>query len=461
MNADTRAVAEADKMHAWHPFTQHQDWCAPEHEPLVLVEGEGAILRDSEGREYIDGNSSIWTNLHGHRHPRIDAAIRAQLDRVAHTSFLGFTHPPAAQLAQELVALWPADSLTRVFFSDDGSTAIEVALKMAAQFWQQTGEPQRTRFVAFSGAYHGDTMGASSLGGIPAFHGKFSAWQFPAEHVASMEELEARCGDCRGSCQLPLQSPALDPATIAAVIIEPLIQGAAGMRLWPRGMLAELRAWCDAHGVLLILDEVMTGFGRTGTMFACEQEGVIPDFIALAKGLTGGYLPLAATLTSERIFSAFLGGAERTLYYGHSYTANQLGSAAALANLAIFREEQVLARLRGQIAHFTTLLDGLRALPQVGGVRQCGFIAGIELRQENGAPFLPEHLTGVRVCLAARKHGLLTRPIRDVVALMPPYCITDEQLAQAVEAVVLAIGEICGDSRGDLRNPNAALRGSP
>ena len=425
MSNSIQSTTVADKAHAWHPFTQHQDWCAPEHEPLVLVEGEGAILRDSEGREYIDGNSSIWTNLHGHRHPRIDAAIRAQLDRVAHTSFLGFTHPPAAQLARELVALWPADSLTRVFFSDDGSTAIEVALKMAAQFWQQTGQPQRTRFVAFSGAYHGDTMGASSLGGIPAFHGKFSAWQFPAEQVASMVELRA-----------------LDAAVIAAVVIEPLIQGAAGMRLWPRGMLAELRVWCDAQGVLLILDEVMTGFGRTGTMFACEQEGVIPDFIALAKGLTGGYLPLAATLTSERIFSAFLGGAELTLYYGHSYTANQLGCAAALANLAIFREEQVLARLRGQIAHLTELLAGLRALPHVGEVRQCGFIAGVELRQENGVSFPAEQLTGARVCLAARKHGLLTRPIRDVVALMPPYCITDAQLARAVEAVALAIGEI-------------------
>ena len=427
MNTDTSAAVESDKAHAWHPFTQHRDWCAPEHEPLVLVEGEGAILRDSEGRQYIDGNSSIWTNLHGHRHPRIDAAIRAQLDRVAHTSFLGFTHPLAAQLAEELVALWPANSLTRVFFSDDGSTAIEVALKMAAQFWQQTGQPQRTRFVAFSGAYHGDTMGASSLGGIPAFHGKFSAWQFPAEHVASMDDLQL-----------------LDAERIAAVVIEPLIQGAAGMRLWPRGMLAELRAWCDAHGVLLILDEVMTGFGRTGTMFACEQEGVVPDFIALAKGLTGGYLPLAATLTTERVFSAFLGGPERTLYYGHSYTANQLGCAAALANLAIFREERVLEKLRGQIARFASLLDGLRALPQVAEVRQCGFIAGIELREESGEPFPPERLVGASVCLAARKHGLLTRPIRDVVALMPPYCTTDAQLAQAVEAVALAIWEGCG-----------------
>ncbi|MCE9611691.1 MAG: adenosylmethionine--8-amino-7-oxononanoate transaminase [Chthoniobacter sp.] len=437
MNPATPTAA-ADQAHAWHPFTQHTDWCAAGHEPLVLVEGAGAVLRDSAGREYLDGNSSIWTNLHGHRHPRIDAAIRAQLDRVAHTSFLGFTHPPAAQLAAELVALWPADSLTRVFFSDDGSTAIEVALKMAAQFWQQSGQPERTHFVAFSGAYHGDTLGASSLGGIPTFHDRFAAWQFPVTHVADMDELRALASGTLPQSAFPL------PHSIAAVVIEPLIQGAAGMRLWPRGMLAELRAWCDAHGVLLILDEVMTGFGRTGTMFACEQEGVIPDFIALAKGLTGGYLPLAATLTTERIFAAFLGGPERTLYYGHSYTANPLGCAAALASLAIFREENVFARLRDQIAHFTTLLHGLRALPHVADIRQCGFIAGIELRQENGEPFPPAARTGARVCLAARPHGLLTRPILDTLVLLPPYCITPDQLTRAVEAVRLAIGEVCG-----------------
>jgi adenosylmethionine-8-amino-7-oxononanoate aminotransferase len=450
MNEQTQKAIAADRAHAWHPFTQHRDWNAEGHAPLVLVEGEGALLRDSEGREYIDGNSSIWTNLHGHRHPRIDAAIRAQLDRVAHTSFLGFSHPLAGQLAEELVALWPPDSLTRVFFSDDGSTAIEVALKMAAQFWQQNGEPQRTHFVAFTGAYHGDTMGASSLGGIAAFHGRFSAWQFPSTHVASIEELKALTAGANlkseaERSETPRRHGAiLDLKSIAAVVIEPLIQGAAGMRLWPRGMLAELRAWCDAHDVLLILDEVMTGFGRAGTMFACEHENVVPDFIALAKGLTGGYLPLAATLTTERIFSAFLGGPERTLYYGHSYTANQLGCAAALASLAVFREEQVLERLSGQIAHFATLLGGLKKLPQVHEVRQCGFIAGIELRQANGEAFPPEQLMGAQVCLAARRHGLLTRPIRDTVVLMPPYCITEGQLVQAVDAIAAAIQEVCG-----------------
>jgi adenosylmethionine---8-amino-7-oxononanoate aminotransferase len=442
---DTAHLIAADKRHVWHPFTQMQEWCAPEHEPLVLVEGEGAILLDSRGREYIDGNSSIWTNLHGHNHPKINAAIRAQLDRVAHTSFLGFTNPPAIALAEELVecgsglsaatgahagqgaATFP--TLTRVFYSDDGSTAIEVAIKMAIRFWQLTGRPERQRFVAFSGAYHGDTMGASSLGGISIFHENFSPWQFPVEHAGSLDGLEK-----------------FDANEIAAVVIEPLIQGAAGMKLWPRGMLAGLRAWCDAHDVLLIADEVMTGFGRTGTMFACEQEGVVPDFLALAKGLTGGYMPLAATLTTERVFAAFLGRFEeqKTFYYGHSYTGNQLACAAALANLRIFRDENVLANLQPKIRALSDLLGPVAALPHVGEVRQCGFVAGIELMRDKREPFDWREQTGARVCLAARKHGLLTRPIRDAIVLMPPFCISESQLRQAARAVEQAIGEVCG-----------------
>ena len=426
---DTPALQTADKAHCWHPFTQMRDWCAPEHEPLVLVSGEGAMLRDSEGREYIDGNSSIWTNLHGHRHPKIDAAIRAQLDRVAHTSFLGFTHPPAAQLAAELVALFPPHTLTRAFFSDDGSTAIEVAVKMTLQFWRQRGEPQRRVFVAFRDGYHGDTLGAASLGGIGTFKGDFGARGLIVEHVSSMQGF----GNVK-------------PEEVAGVVIEPMIQGAAGMRLWPRGLLSYIRVWCDAHGPLLILDEVMTGFGRTGKMFACEHEGVVPDFIALAKGLTGGYLPLAATLTTERVFEAFLGSfaEQRTFYYGHSYTGNQLGCAAALANLAIFREEQTLATIATKAARLAELIEPMKAQRHVAEVRQCGFIAGIELKRDGREPFPAEDLTGAKVCLAARKHGLLTRPIRDTIVLMPPYCITDEQLARAVRAVSLAIAEVSG-----------------
>jgi adenosylmethionine---8-amino-7-oxononanoate aminotransferase len=418
---------DLDKLHCWHPFTQHTSWCAPDHEPLVLVGGRGALLYDCEGREYIDGNSSIWTNLHGHRHPRLDAALRAQLDRVAHTSFLGYTNPPAARLAAELCDLWPDRTLTRCFFSDDGSTAIEVSLKMAAQFWQQTGRPEKCRFVAFTNAYHGDTMGASSLGGIALFHGRFSEWQFPAIFVNSVNDLAP-----------------LNPDEIAAIVIEPLIQGAAGMRLWPRGMLMRLREWCIANDVLLILDEVMTGFGRTGKMFACEHENVVPDFIALAKGLTGGYVPLAATLTTERIFNAFLGGADRALYYGHSYTGNQLGCAVALANLEVFREESVLAHLQVQIATLTKLVGELSQHRHVAEVRQCGFIAGIEVRRNKTEPFPAADFTGAKICHAARRHGLLTRPIRDTIVLMPPYCITDEQLGRAVRALREAIDEVCG-----------------
>jgi len=436
------SLIAADKRHCWHPFTQMRDWCAPEYEPLVLVEGEGVLLRDSKGREYIDGNSSIWTNLHGHRHPKINAAIREQLERVAHTSFLGFTNPQAIRLAEELVALWPQDApqpLTRVFFSDDGSTAIECAIKMAVQCCQNRGQLQRNRFLAFTHAYHGDTMGASSLGGINAFHGRFSSFHFPVTHVASMEELVARS---ESATPHPIF-----PNEIAAVVIEPLIQGAAGMRLWPAGMLAQLRAWCDLHGVLLIADEVMTGFGRTGKMFACEHEGVVPDFVACAKGLSGGYMSLAATLTTESVYEAFLGDYSemKSFFYGHSFTGNQLGCAAALASLAIFREERVLEQLAGKIETLARCLATLKDHPNVGGVRQCGFIAGIDVVQTSGAPFDVASQTAARICLAARKHGLLTRPVTgNTLVLMPPYCISEAQIAQSVEAVRLGIGEVCG-----------------
>lgn len=428
--SNTPELIAADKRHLWHPFTQMSEWCAPDFEPLVLVEGNGALLRDSEGREYIDGNSSIWTNIHGHAHPKINAAIRAQLDRVAHTSFLGFTNPPAIELASALVALFPADTLTRVFFSDNGATAIEVALKASAQYWQLKGHPERKNFVAFTNAYHGDTMGAASLGGVKIFQERFSAWQFPVTHVGGIADLG---------------KPGIDPKTVAAVVIEPLIQGAAGMRVWPAGMLAELRRWCDAHGVLLILDEVMTGFGRTGTMFACERENVVPDFIALAKGLTGGYTPLAATLTTEEIFSAFLGtyAEQKTFYYGHTYTGHQLGCAAALASLQIFREENLLEAIGKKIALLSELLVPVARQDHVVDVRQCGFIVGIEIAEAPGKPYDANSQMGARVCLAARKHGLLTRPVRDTIVLMPPYCISDEQLRQSVEAVSRAIGEVC------------------
>ena len=430
----TRRWIEQDKAHSWHPFTPMRDWCAPEHDPLVIVHGEGSILRDSLGREYLDGNSSIWTNLHGHNHPRINAAVERQLRAFAHVSFLGLTHPLAGELAAGLSGLWPPGTLSRVFYSDDGSTAIEAALRMSAQYWQLTGQPQRRRVLAFDGAYHGDTLGAASLGGIPLFHRRVR--HHAGEHgadvlrVAGIEELEALTGEEAGS--------------VAAAVIEPLIQGAAGMRLWPPGTLRRLRAWCDRHGAHLIADEVMTGFGRTGTMFACEREGVVPDFLCLAKGITGGYLPLAATLTHERIYEAFLGEYEerKTFYYGHSYTANALGCAAALASLEIFRSEDVLARLQGKISLLGELIaDILGPLPRVGEVRQCGYIAGIDVvrDRESRERYQAAELVGAQVCRAARGQGLLTRPVGDTVVLMPPYCFSEDQLEQAVRAVRVGI----------------------
>jgi adenosylmethionine-8-amino-7-oxononanoate aminotransferase len=425
-------LRQADKAHLWHPFTQMRDWCAAGHDPLVLVEGRGSLLVDAAGREYLDGNSSIWTNIHGHSHPHIVRAIQIQAAKLAHSSFLGFTNEPAIRLAEKLVALFPPETLTRVFYSDDGSTAIEVALKMAVQFHQLTGHPERSRFAAFEHAYHGDTSGAASLGGIAAFQDRFGSISFPVVRVANLLELEA-----------------LDRQTtesLAGIVIEPLVQGAGGMRTWPRGLLADLRRWCDANEVFLILDEVMTGFGRTGKMFACQQEDVVPDFLALAKGLSGGTMPLAATLTTERVFEAFLGDyAEmKTLFYGHSYCGNPLGCAAALASLEVFEEDRTLENLQPKIRQLGELLCDLAGEPHVGAVRQCGFIAGLDVVRADGTPYPWQDQTGARICLAARRHGLLTRPIRDTLVLMPPLCFTTDELTRAVAALRKAIREVCG-----------------
>lgn len=381
------------------------------------------MLRDQHGREYLDGNSSIWTNIHGHRHPTITAAIQEQAARIAHTSFLGFTNPPAIQLAEELVDLFPGGKLSRVFYSDDGSTAIEVAVRMSLQFWRQNGRPERDMIIAFDRAYHGDTLGAASLGGIPLFKGDTEGFGYRVRRVASLEAL--------------YRLPADELRRAAAVIIEPLIQGAAGMRLWPPGMLHALDGWCRESDVFLILDEVMTGFGRTGKMFACENEGVVPDFIALAKGLTGGYLPLAVTLTTERVFEGFLGEG-KTFFYGHSYCGSQLGCAAALASLRVFREESVIETLAPRIAHLADRLAELAKLPQVKEKRQCGLIAAIDINAPSDLK------TGARICLAARKHGLLTRPILNTLVLMPPLCVAADEISAMTDALRKAIIEVCG-----------------
>ena len=420
-----------DQTHLWHPFTPMAEWCAPGYQPLVLERGQGVWLYDTEGRRYFDGNSSIWTNLHGHGHPVLTAAIREQLDRVAHVSFLGATHEPAVRLAAELVRLFPSGTLTRVFFSDDGSTAVECALRQAWQYWEWMGQPHRRTVAAFAQAYHGDTLGAASLGGIPAFSGTAARLGLPVLRLHDIDELEAL--------------PAADTEALSAIIIEPLIQGAAGLRLWPAGMLRTLRDWCDRHEVLLIFDEVMTGFGRTGKMFAGEHEAVTPDFLCLAKGLTGGYSPLAATLTTARIFEAFLGAPEerRTFFYGHSYSGHPLGCAAALASLSIFRDEDVLGRLGPKMAALSQGLEHLRQKHSrhVRAVRQCGFVAGLEVGAELRASEVPPRW-GNAVCTAARSFGLLTRPIGNTVVLMPPLCTTDVELESALSALDQALEKV-------------------
>ncbi|MBK1856298.1 adenosylmethionine--8-amino-7-oxononanoate transaminase [Verrucomicrobiaceae bacterium 5K15] len=416
----------ADRDHCWHPFTRQGEW--EKTDPLVLVGGSGVWLTDSKGRKYIDGNASIWTNIHGHGHPVISQAIKDQLDQVAHTSYLGFANPRASELAERLCGFFPDSGLERVFYSDDGSTAVECAVKMAIQYRLQTGEPDRTEFIAFDQCYHGDTMGAASLGGVGAFFERFRKFGFPVQHVRDLDELLAVSPEQIGRT--------------AAVVIEPLVQGVNQIRPWPEGMLRAIRHWCDQHGVHLILDEVMTGFGRTGSMFACQREEVVPDFLCLAKGLTGGYLPLAATLVQAEIYQGFLGGAEKAFYYGHSYTANQLGCAAALANLDLFEQEQTLELLPEKVDLLGRLLNELAERSDlVIEIRQCGLVAGGELRAPDGSAFPVTDRVGETVCLLARDHGLLTRAILDTVVVLPPLSITADEIRHLCAALEAAIND--------------------
>ena len=425
-NWDTASLAAADKQFVWHPFTSLADWCQPGHEPIILVGGEGATLRDSRGREYIDGNSSIWTNIHGHNHPHLNAAISAQLRRVAHTSFLGFTHPPAIELARRLIGLFPSGTMSRVFFSDDGSTAIEAALRIVEQFWALRGSHRR-QFIAFRDAYHGDTAGAASLGAAAMFGLGQGGWCFPGRTVSGMEELEALSAG--------------EAAETAAVVIEPIVQGAAGMKMWPAGTLVALRRWCDANDVLLIADEVLTGFGRTGKMFACEHDGVLPDMMTLGKALSGGYLPIAATVVSEKVSAEFErdNSSQRTLFYGHSYTANALAAAAANASLDLFDDGSLLAANAGKALELQRGLELISRRPAVADVRVCGLIGAIDLEDQTPG-------RGAEVCVAARKHGLLTRPIRNTIVLMPPYCISTEEVQRAILAIERGLTDVFGNA---------------
>jgi adenosylmethionine---8-amino-7-oxononanoate aminotransferase len=416
-------LREADRNHVWHPFTQQLGW-AGEDAPIIN-RAEGTALYDTEGNRYIDGVSSLWCNVHGHRHPDIDAAVRDQLDRVAHSTMLGLTHPPAIELAERLIGIAPP-GLSRVFYSDSGSTAAEIALKMAFQYWQQQGGENRrkTRFVSLRHAYHGDTVGSVSVGGIDLFHSMYRPLLFDTLKAdpGDADELEFILSGYEGE--------------IAAVIVEPLVQGAAGMIMQPEGYLAAVRELCDRYGALLICDEVATGFGRTGRMFACEHEGVTPDLMCVAKGLTGGYLPLAATLATEAIYEGFLGQFHefRTFFHGHTYTGNPLACAAALATLDVFEREDTIANLQPKIALLERLLENLAALPTVKEVRQCGFMVGIELTD-----FPLEARMGHQVTLEARVRGAIIRPLGDVVVLMPPLSISVTELTQLVEITGTAI----------------------
>jgi adenosylmethionine---8-amino-7-oxononanoate aminotransferase len=420
-------LAAADRAYLWHPFTQQRGWV--EEHPVIVERGEGTDLIDVDGNRYIDGVSSLWCNVHGHAHPRIDAAVRDQLGKVAHSTMLGLSHRPAIELAQRLVELTPP-GLTRVFYSDSGSTATEIALKMAFQYWRQRGEDRR-RFVALRMAYHGDTIGSVSVGGIDLFHAMYEPLLF--------ETLKAEPGDVHGMDRLLAEHG----GEVAAVIMEPLVQGAAGMLLHPPGYLRAVRELCDRHGVLLILDEVATGFGRTGTMFACEQEGVAPDLMCLAKGITGGYLPLAATLATEEIYEGFLGEHEelRTFFHGHTYTGNPLACAAALATLDVFREERTLERLQPKIDLLAELLHPVWAHAAVRQVRRRGFMVGVEL-----VPHPLAERIGHRVTLEARRRGAIIRPLGDVVVLMPPLSISQEDLRRLVGITAEAIEAATGTS---------------
>ncbi len=417
------SLASEDRAFLWHPFTQQRGW---EHEePLIIERAEGTDLIDITGRRYIDGVSSLWCNVHGHRHSRIDEAVRAQLERVAHSTMLGLSHPPAIQLARRLVELAP-QGLTRVFYSDSGSTATEIALKIAFQYWQQRGgeHVRKTRFISLEEAYHGDTIGSVSVGGIELFNSIYRPLLFGS--------IKARPGDAAHMGRL-LRDNA---GRVGAVIMEPLVQGAAGMLVHPPGYLRAVRELCDRYGVLLILDEVATGLGRTGRMFACEHEGVTPDLLCLAKGLTGGYLPLAATLANERLYRGFLGEFEefRTFFHGHTYTGNPLACAAALATLEVFERERTLETVQPKIELLATLLEPIGRHPAVAEVRRRGFMVGIELRR------YPAGLRmGHKVTLEARARGAVIRPLGDVVVLMPPLSISVKDLQRLVEITAQAI----------------------
>jgi len=443
-------LKEWDKRYIWHPFTQMQEYSR--EEIVVIEEGEGVILKDIDGNEYIDGVSSLWTNVHGHRKKQLDEALKKQIDKIAHSTLLGISNVPAIRLAKRLVEITPS-GLEKVFYSDNGATAVEIAIKMAFQYQKQAkdGNPKKEKFISLKNAYHGDTIGAVSVGGIELFHSIYEPLLFKTYKAEA--PYCYRCAfkkeypSCNMECVAALEELMYQHCQeVTAFIIEPLVQGAAGIIVQPPGYLKKVRELCTKYDILMIADEVAVGFGKTGKMFACEHEDVNPDIMALGKGITGGYMPLAATLTTEKIYKAFLGEYHelKTFYHGHTYTGNPLACSVAIANLDVFEKEKVIETIKPKIKHLEGLLKEFRDLEHVGDIRQCGFMVGIELvkNKDTKEPYPIADRMGYKVILEARKHGVIIRPLGDVIVLMPPLSITLDQLTKLCEVTYYSIKKI-------------------
>jgi adenosylmethionine-8-amino-7-oxononanoate aminotransferase len=436
IEARNKQLEHDDRKYIWPPFTQMKEHVR--QDPIIIEEGSGCVLKDIYGHEYIDGASSLWTNVHGHRNEKLDTAIKNQLDKLAHSTMLGLSNVPAIQLAKKLVEITP-EGLSRVFYSDSGSTAAEIAIKIAFQYQQQAadGNPEKTKFISIVNAYHGDTIGSVSVGGIDLFHATYRPLLFETLKAASPYCYRCVFGKSFPSCGFECINQMEDLMKenrnqVAGLVIEPLVQGAAGILVHPPGYLKKVRELCTRYDILMIVDEVAVGFGKTGKMFACEQEDVVPDIMAIAKGISGGYLPLAATLATEKIYEGFLAEYDefKTFFHGHTYTGNPLACAVSIASLEIFEEEKLLDKLQDKIDHFTKRLESFKDLDHVGDVRQCGVMVGIELVENKVTkePYPVKDRTGHRVILEARKRGLIIRPLGDVVVLMPPLAISMEEL---------------------------------
>lgn len=448
----TDKLSRLDKKYVWHPFTQMADW--EREEILVIEKAKGSYLFDTHGKKYLDGVSSLWCNVHGHRIPEIDRAIKNQLNHVAHSTFLGLSNVPAIQLAEELISIAPK-GLQRVFYSDSGSEAVEIALKMAYQYWQQKGAKRKKKFARLTHAYHGDTLGAVSVGGIQLFHDiyqplLFETFEIPAPYAYRWPSPNGKTLNPKEVLKKALHKMESvfkkHSHEIAALVMEPLMQGAAGMIDQPPGYISRVRKLTNQYNVLLIFDEVATGFGRTGKMFAADHERVTPDLMAVAKGLTGGYLPLAATLTTEKIYRGFLGAYSefKTFFHGHTYTANPLACQAALANLKLFREKKILEKLSRKIDLLKGRLKAFWDLPHVGDIRQVGFMVGIELVEDKRTkrPYPLEKKIGIQVIQEARRKGVILRPLSNVIVLMPPLGISHRDLNGLIDKTYNSILQV-------------------